>query len=147
MLGTKKFNRWHRNHCLACASTFPLLPLCSPEHSIINGSAIQLGWPGKERRNVQFSCPSRTTGWSNWILLRKLKYFICCLGDLFVVWHLSNNVWNISISGVKFSWTITYRETSNFNRFPTNTRHQAGLGSWSCITQNSSNFLDTRQIL
>ena len=47
------------------------------------------------------SCVS--TGWSNWTLLRKLKYFMCCLIDLFLflVWHLSNRVWKTSISGVK----------------------------------------------
>ena len=45
------------------------------------------------------------TGYSNWILLRKLKYFICCLKDLFLtlVWHLSNG-----ISGAKLSWSTLY---------------------------------------
>ena len=37
--------------------------------------------------------------WSNWIELRKLKYFKWCLIDL------SNSIWNTSISGVKPSWT------------------------------------------
>ena len=52
----------------------------------------------------------KCTGWYNWILLRKLKYFICCLRDvfLFLVWHLSNSIWPISIYGVKSSWTSLY---------------------------------------
>ena len=53
-----------------------------------------------------------STGWSNWILLQKLKYFICCLIDLllFWVWHLSNSIWNRNtlISSVKSSWTSPY---------------------------------------
>ena len=49
-----------------------------------------------------------STGWSNWILLRKLKHFICCLIVdifLFLVWHPSNSIYNTSIAGVKSSWT------------------------------------------
>ena len=48
-----------------------------------------------------------TTGWSNWTLLRKLKYFICCLIHLylFLVWHPSNSIRNTSFSAVKCSWT------------------------------------------
>ena len=50
------------------------------------------------------------TEWFNWILLRKLKYFICCRRDLFLflVRHLSNSIWNTSISGVKSSRTTLY---------------------------------------
>ena len=49
-------------------------------------------------------------GWFNWIQLRKLKYFKCCLRDIFrfLVWHLSNSIKNVSISGVKSSWTSLY---------------------------------------
>ena len=49
----------------------------------------------------------RCTGWSNWTLLRKFKHFICCLIYLYLVfvWHLSNSIWNIYISGFKSSWT------------------------------------------
>ena len=47
------------------------------------------------------------TEWSNWILLRKLKYFKSCLRNLFllIVGHLSNSIKTTSISGVQSSWT------------------------------------------
>ena len=52
----------------------------------------------------------KTTGWSNWVILRKLKYFTCCLRSLFLflVCHLSNSIYNTSISGVKSSCTSLY---------------------------------------
>ena len=42
---------------------------------------------------------SRYTGWSNWTQLWKLKYFICCLIDLFLflVWHLSNSIPSLGV--------------------------------------------------
>ena len=49
-----------------------------------------------------------STGWSNWILLRKLKYFICCLGDLFLflACHISTSICNTSISGEKIQFYL-----------------------------------------
>ena len=52
---------------------------------------------------------SSDTWWSNWILLRKLKYCMYCLRDHFVLLvQLSNSIHNISISRVKSSWTTQY---------------------------------------
>ena len=52
--------------------------------------------------------PSQTviciTGWSNWILLRKLKYSM--LGN--IERALSNSIQSASISCAKFSWTTLY---------------------------------------
>ena len=50
------------------------------------------------------------TGWSNWILHRKLKYYICWLRDVILKCRKrslkQHN--NTSISGVKSSWTSLY---------------------------------------
>ena len=48
------------------------------------------------------------TGWSNWILLRKLKYSM--LGN--IERALSNSIQSTSISCAKFSWTTLYRCTT-----------------------------------
>ena len=74
--------------------------------------------PSNERLNVSFrrrrhphppssSLPYRMVQLN---LIRKLKYFTCCLIDLFLflAWHLSNSIWNTSISGVNSSWTSLY---------------------------------------
>ena len=39
-----------------------------------------------------------TTGRSNRILHRKYKYYICCLRDLFLVYYLSNIIYNTSVN-------------------------------------------------
>ena len=64
-----------------------------------------------------------STGWSNWILLREWKYVICCLRDLLLcfVCHLSNSKYNISISGVKSSWTSLYERIKHHCRARHNT--------------------------
>ena len=50
------------------------------------------------------------TGWSIWILYRKLKYYICCFTDALkeIERDLSNTILNTSISGLKSSWTTLY---------------------------------------
>ena len=50
------------------------------------------------------------TGWSNWVLHWKLKYYVCCLIELFLfqLWHLWKSIFNTSISGVKSNWTTLY---------------------------------------
>ena len=67
---------------------------------------IQLDLPVSGRRLISMNC----AGWPNKISSRKLKYFIWCLTDifLFIVQHLSNSIYNISISGVKSSWNSLY---------------------------------------
>ena len=49
--------------------------------------------------------------------LQKLKYFKCCLIDLFVflVWPLLNRIWYTLISGVKSSWTSLYIDVRHSN--------------------------------
>ena len=72
------------------------------------------------RRRRHPSHPLLHTGWSNWILHRKLKYSVCCLIglSLFVLWHLSKSILNTSISGVKSSWTTLYSQSYTSPRLP-----------------------------
>ena len=70
----------------------------------------QGGWLAASRQRWELGIAwerdrGKHTGWSNWILLRRLKYFICCLRDpfLFLGCPLSNITYNTSISGVKSS--------------------------------------------
>ena len=64
----------------------------------------------RARERARFPICITCTGWSSWTLLRKLKYFLCCLIDifLFVVWHFENSIKKTAISGVKSSWTSLY---------------------------------------
>ena len=72
-------------------------------------------FPSSARYSVKFkaNCKMCVQAWSNGILLRNLKYFVRRLRDLFLVFlvrHLSNSIYNTSISGVKSSWTSLYVE-------------------------------------
>ena len=77
----------------------------------------------------------KATGWSNWILLRKLKCFICSLKVPFpfLVLHLSNNIWNSSISGVKCSWPSLYSSSQvlrSFESADSSSSSQESFPSW-----------------
>ena len=50
------------------------------------------------------------TGWSSWIILRNLKYFILSISSLTSKSYKQpwNSILNTSISGVKSSWTFVY---------------------------------------
>ena len=52
---------------------------------------------------------SPSTGRSNWILHRKMKYSICCLRDVILEIERQHPKYRTSISGVKFSWTTCLR--------------------------------------
>ena len=85
--------------------------MSSLRSSFLRNNSVGTTFQCKRRQHIWMTTPrTKSTGWSNWVLLRKLKYFTCCSKDLylFIVWHLSNSIWNTSISGVKSSWTTMY---------------------------------------
>ena len=73
--------------------------LLTPSPSFILGAGIlQLG-----RLDDKFHhSDSKRTEWSNWILHRILKYYICCFRDAIIEVErdLSNTIQNTSIYGV-----------------------------------------------
>lgn len=55
---------------------------------------------------ILFRKVKRIATWcSNWILHRTLKYSVCCLIDPFPFFHWDISRTNMSICGVKYSWT------------------------------------------
>ena len=64
----------------------------------------------KIRQNRNKYLTEYSSGWSIWTLFRKLMYFISCLIDifLFLVWHLSNSIYNTYVFPVITIWNYDY---------------------------------------
>ena len=64
------------------------------------------------------------TGWSNWILLRKLKYLICCLRDLylFLLWHQHLSMAQLKIHVINAYWCLQYIHYSTYTYLITSTQ-------------------------
>ena len=88
--------------------------------NIITGVTINHVVDAQTRRNRPSEEEGRlsiSTGRSNWILHRELKYFIRCLRDVIQNRErdLSNTILNTSISGVKSCWTTLYSNNYSSN--------------------------------
>ena len=86
---------------------------------LVDKNAICDIWQNSMEGSLSLTHTDTHTGWANWTLLRKWKYFICCLKHLFLflVGHHSNSIWNTSISGVKSSCTSLYTKARDATKW------------------------------